>query len=224
MNERTHFFVKIYISHFILERVDVSVVWERDGWKDIYSERGLLPISSSRWQGVQALTPPCKLVRDTSAQLCVPHLTVILCCSGTNCLFNYLTSVLRHKERDTILKSLSYHTMLTTSFYGWNPTLCPNGRNSTIIFHGPTLKSQLPGRTQLLTIMVGSNFNCLPQWQTTQLSVYIGPKSTPNWLFFKIFKFLGPSLPGMTSFTLQPHFLSEVYYDNCDCHILCAQV
>ena len=29
MNERTHFFIKIYLSHFILERVDVSVVCER---------------------------------------------------------------------------------------------------------------------------------------------------------------------------------------------------
>ena len=28
MNERTHFFIKIYLSHFILERVDVSCVWE----------------------------------------------------------------------------------------------------------------------------------------------------------------------------------------------------
>ena len=29
MNERTHFFIKIYFSHFILVRVDVSVVCER---------------------------------------------------------------------------------------------------------------------------------------------------------------------------------------------------
>ena len=29
INERTHFFVKIYISHFILERADISVVCER---------------------------------------------------------------------------------------------------------------------------------------------------------------------------------------------------
>ena len=29
MNERTYFFIKIYLSHFILERVDVSVVCER---------------------------------------------------------------------------------------------------------------------------------------------------------------------------------------------------
>ena len=32
MNERTHFFIKIYFSHFILERVDVSVMCER--WVD----------------------------------------------------------------------------------------------------------------------------------------------------------------------------------------------
>ena len=29
MNERTHFFIKIYLSHFILERIDVSVLCER---------------------------------------------------------------------------------------------------------------------------------------------------------------------------------------------------
>ena len=28
MNERTYFFIKIYLSHFILERVDVGCVWE----------------------------------------------------------------------------------------------------------------------------------------------------------------------------------------------------
>ena len=28
MNERTHFFIKIYLSHFILEKVDVGCVWE----------------------------------------------------------------------------------------------------------------------------------------------------------------------------------------------------
>ena len=36
MNERTHFFIKIYLSRFILERVDVSV---KDGWRDIYTQR-----------------------------------------------------------------------------------------------------------------------------------------------------------------------------------------
>ena len=31
INKRAHFFIKIYLSHFILERVDVSVVCERWG-------------------------------------------------------------------------------------------------------------------------------------------------------------------------------------------------
>ena len=44
-----------------------------------------------------------------------------------------------------------------------------------------------------------------------------------NCIFFKIFQILSPSLLGMTSSTLQPHFLSVVYYDNGDCHILNAR-
>ena len=32
MNERTHFFIKIYLSHTILERVDVGRVWE-ESWR-----------------------------------------------------------------------------------------------------------------------------------------------------------------------------------------------
>ena len=39
MNERTHFFRKIYLSHFILKRVDVGCVWEvswRRGQTAIY--------------------------------------------------------------------------------------------------------------------------------------------------------------------------------------------
>ena len=39
MNERTYFFVKIYLSHFILERVDVSVVCERCVERHILKER-----------------------------------------------------------------------------------------------------------------------------------------------------------------------------------------
>ena len=38
MNERTHFFIKIYLSHFILERVNVSVVCERWGG-ETYTQR-----------------------------------------------------------------------------------------------------------------------------------------------------------------------------------------
>ena len=82
VNERTHFFIKIYLSRFILKRVDVSVVCER--WVERHilrkRERGLLlPISSSRNQEVPMLAPPCKLVRDTSDRLRVPRSTLILC-------------------------------------------------------------------------------------------------------------------------------------------------
>ena len=54
----------------------------------------------------------------------------------------------------------------------------------------------------------------------TSTSQHHGRNSTES--FFKIFQLLNQSLLGMTSSTLQPHFLSGVYYDNGDCHILCA--
>ena len=45
----------------------------------VYSERGLLlPISSSRSQGVPTLAHPSKLVRDASARLLVPRSAAIL--------------------------------------------------------------------------------------------------------------------------------------------------
>ena len=48
----------------------------RDGWRDIYSERGLLlPVYSSRNQGVPTFALPCKLIRDASARLHIPRST-----------------------------------------------------------------------------------------------------------------------------------------------------
>ena len=47
------------------------------------------------------------------------------------------------------------------------------------------------------------DFNCLSLRQTTQLSAFMAQSQLPI-LFFKIFKFSGPSLLGMPSFTLQP--------------------
>ena len=44
MNERIHFFTKIYLSHFILERVDVSVVCER--WVETGTDCYINPSSS----------------------------------------------------------------------------------------------------------------------------------------------------------------------------------
>ena len=84
----------------------------------------------------------------------------------------------QHKERDTIL------TILTPSQYLAHLVMSKisAGRdlqNSNYIFNSP------------------NSTVCLH-----------GPISTLNWLFFKILKFSGPSLPGMTSSTLLPHFLS----------------
>ena len=47
------------------------------------------------------------------------------------------------------------------------------------------------------------------------------PKSNSQ-LSFKILRFSGPSLQGMTSSALQPHYLSGVYYDNGNYHIFCV--
>ena len=49
------------LSHTLFLK-GLMLLWcVRDGWRDIYSGRGwLLPISSSRSQGVPTLAPPCK--------------------------------------------------------------------------------------------------------------------------------------------------------------------
>ena len=88
MNERTHFFIKIYISHTLFSK-GLTLLWcVRDGWRDIYSERGLLLlISSFGSHGVPTLAPPCKFVRDASDQLSVTRSTPILCTlSKSDCM------------------------------------------------------------------------------------------------------------------------------------------
>ena len=78
-NERTHFFIKIYLSHFILERLDVSVVCERWVERHILKEEDVFfPYLLPGAKGANACTP-CKLVRDASDRLRVPRSTVILC-------------------------------------------------------------------------------------------------------------------------------------------------
>ena len=75
----THFFIKISLSHFILERVNVMwCVW--DGWRDIYSERGLLlSISSSRSQGGANACTPLQARQRQPDRLRVLCSTAILC-------------------------------------------------------------------------------------------------------------------------------------------------
>ena len=71
MNERTHFFIKIYISHFILEMVDVGCVWKMS-WRRRQTAI-LTPSSSdhssttsSSWLGVSTAS------RRGPKPLCLP--------------------------------------------------------------------------------------------------------------------------------------------------------
>ena len=88
-----------------------------------------------------------------------------------------------------------------------------HGRNSTstACLHGP---SRQPTRPVLIRQPTGLVSSKLP----TRLVHSRDPGRV-----FQSTQILSPSLPVMTSFTLQPHFLSGVYYDNCDCHILCTR-
>ena len=63
-------------------------------------------------------------------------------------------------ERETILKSLSYHTMLTKLPTAWSDP------NFSASWSDP-------------------NFNCLPKWQTTRLSAYIAQSQLPTDSFSK---------------------------------------
>ena len=79
MNERTHFFIKIYLSHFILERVDVSVVSERWVERKILRERTSSHIFFQEPGGANACTLFQARQRDVSNRLRVPRLIPILC-------------------------------------------------------------------------------------------------------------------------------------------------
>ena len=105
-----------------------------------------------------------------------------------------------HEKRDTIL------TMLT-----------PPPRNARCILW--CLRSQFipAGRDP-------KNLTATAAAATVENSTPKPPWSNLNWVFFKILKFSRPSLPGMTSSTLEPHFLSGGFImTNGDCHILCAR-
>ena len=56
--------------------------------------------------------------------------------------------------------------------------------------------------SELPTARSDPNFNCAIEADNPSVCLH-HPKSTPNCLFLKIFKFSGASLAGMTSFTLQ---------------------
>ena len=73
MNERTHFFIKIYLSHFILERVDASVVSER--WVERTSSSHIFFQEPA---GANACTP-LQVHQRQPDWLHIPRSTVSLC-------------------------------------------------------------------------------------------------------------------------------------------------
>ena len=75
MNERTHFFIKIYLSLFILERVDVGCVWEvswRRGQTATYWPQVFLTIaallSHSGWAAQPWVTEDPSLLSTAGSQ------------------------------------------------------------------------------------------------------------------------------------------------------------
>ena len=63
-----------YISHTLFSK-GLKSLWY---WEMVLTGL-LLPISSSRSQGVPTFAPPCKLVRDSSDRMRVPRSTTIFC-------------------------------------------------------------------------------------------------------------------------------------------------
>ena len=116
-------------------------------------------------------------------------------------VYKFLTSVLRHEERDN-----SYYADCTiwshkraAHLVVFKISVGRDRQNSNYMPRRERTQFSMPQwQTQLSACMVQSqilNFNCLCPH---------GPKSTPNWLFIKIFKFSGPSLPDMMSLTSRP--------------------
>ena len=159
---------------------------------------------------------------------------------------NFLTSEFGSStrgERDTILKSLSYHTMLTKLKHSSHLV------EFSISFHlrwsGPEKLNRMPQRskpklfnimvtTQLLpcrqhgrgqlsnTLLNGRELNSLcPKAETK--SSYMAQSQLPTDVFFKIPKFSDPWFRGWHHSQSSHNFLSGIYYDNCDCYTLCAR-
>ena len=106
--------------------------------------------------------------------------------SGMNRFINFLTSVHGDTRRETqFLKVYADHNVLTP------PLQCTAHLVMFKIFVSRDLKNPT------------TSFNGPNPILNSRI-----PNSNLNYLFFKILKFSGQSLPSMTSSILQPHFLS----------------
>ena len=104
-----------------------------------------------------------------------------------------------------------------------NPTLCLHGQSQPPTPWPDFNFSASLSELNFSTLLSDPNFNRLPQWQINQLSVYMAQSQLPTDSFSKSSTSQDRCFWALTSFTLQPHFLSGFYYDNCDCHTLCVR-
>ena len=123
MNERMHFFIEIYLLHFILERVDVGCVWEvswRQGQTTTYWPQVLLTIavllSYSGWAAQPWVTegPKPSVCRWFSLWHLVPNwlqlqleLTQAVCCTW---LYNCLTPTCFRRSSAYLHRCISWLT------------------------------------------------------------------------------------------------------------------
>ena len=143
MNERTHFFIKIYLSHFILERVDVGCVWEvswRWGQTAIYWPKVLLTIVAFFIILAELLN--CWSLRDANLQFAswfsrwhlVPQLTP--------------TATATRTELTQSVCSTWLYNCLTPTCFMWAYASAPNSTTSTgqgvsLIYTGASLDWRL---------------------------------------------------------------------------------
>ena len=126
MNQWTHFFIKIYLSRFILDRVDASVVGERWVERHILRERTSSHIFFREPMGANPCKPLASL--DTSDRLRVPHSTAIL---------------------STLSKS-DHVVLITWSPSGYTPVraVCPDTPSSSCLLIKMWQLTKAPGVTR----------------------------------------------------------------------------
>ena len=123
-------------------------------------------------------------------------------CSDTNAFINFWLQFF-DTRRETILTMLA---ILSDSTNALRITWCL--RALSVEIRKPQLRLQRPNL----------NFNSMAGTRLSACMVQCQPLT-----LFQNPQILSPSIMGMTSSTLQPHFRSGVYYNNGDCHILCTR-
>ena len=144
---------------------------------------------------------------------------------------NYLTSVLRHEERHTILTMLAMLSDTTNVQRLWYLSVeirkipITSSTVENTILYAPLTETQW-SNLKSSTAWSDSNFDCL---HTVGLSASMADNPTvcstinSKLPLFQNLQILRTITSEHDVIHTQPHFLSGVYYDNCDCHILCVR-